>query len=71
MTKRHFELFAAEIRDAQLPRSVKLAQALLVARVASQVNKYFDRARFFRACGFENVDKAVLVDIIAPHLSTE
>jgi hypothetical protein len=59
MTKKHFEAFARDIRDAgpeesnRLERATRIEQAWLIIRVAERDNSRFDREWFLRACGLE------------------
>lgn len=51
MTKQHFIRFAEEIRQEQ-DRTLALAQARLIAKIAYESNPKFDILKFQIACGF-------------------
>lgn len=52
MTKRHFEAFARQIREAtHRTHDERLVCAWTVIHVAEEFNPRFDRGRFLRACG--------------------
>ena len=51
MTKKHLEALAAILRDA---RTVSVATQR-IAEYAAQDNPRFDRARFLKACGLDEV----------------
>ena len=51
MTNQHFKRFAQEIKLEQ-DRTLALAQARLVAKLAYEFNPKFDILKFQIACGF-------------------
>ncbi len=53
MTKKHFEIFAQQIKLSPESLETRCAMAKLVANVAKCFNPNFDEGRFYRACGLE------------------
>lgn len=54
MTKKHFQMFADEIKNSNLSLENKKVMADIVVTVAEKDNPRFDRDRFLKACGFFN-----------------
>lgn len=51
MTKKHFEAFAAAIKDSETGELWRDDMARLVIQVAQQFNPRFDANRFLKAAG--------------------
>jgi hypothetical protein len=54
MTRQHFKVLADEISRIE-DRTARIAAARAVARACAYFNNAFDRTRFFKACGLEDV----------------
>ena len=50
MSRKHFTVFAEEIRFSNLPKEERRRAAELIAAACRRCNPNFDRARFFAAC---------------------
>jgi hypothetical protein len=50
MTRKHFEIFAEEIRNIMDPHA-RLNAAIAAATACKRINAKFDFDRFYKACG--------------------